>query len=212
MEAKLGTASLCFFVVDNSVAGSHNGGLCMRNMDSMVVTKCIIARCRHISTEGDAAAAFLLYENPYDSELSDVQFVGNVPNGSFTLTVASGHSLVLTHCRFSGNATKEVHDKNIVLRDCTFGQHGVQTIGVLIPGYNKSVKMIQMTIPPRTQSLVRRAGLSASVFVAAAIVAVAVAVAGALLVMELAAMRVVRLLVRVPRALADRRQADAKLP
>jgi hypothetical protein len=204
MEVKFGTLLLRFSVVEDSAAGSHNGGFCMRTLNSMEVLKCIIARCRHISAEIETAAAFLLYKNPYDSELRDVQFVGNVPNGSFTITVVSGHSLVMTNCSFSGNATKEVHNNNIIMRNCRFGQHGVQVLGRLVPGYNKSVRMVQMTIPPRMPQLVRKAGLSASVFVAAAVVAAAVA--GVLLVAELAAIRVVTLVVREPRALANRRQ------
>jgi hypothetical protein len=209
IETKRGTASFRFFVIDHSSAASHNGGLCLRSLDSFAVIQCIIARCRHISSEGDAAAALLVYENPYDSELSDGQFVGNVPDRSFTLTVVSGHSLVVANCRFSGNATKEVHDKNIVMRNCRFEQHRVETIGVLIPGYNKSVKMAPSTIPPRRTPR-RKAGLSALVFGAAFVVAAGIA--GALLMVQLAALRVIRLVVRRPRALADRRQASVKLP
>jgi hypothetical protein len=116
MEGKYGTLEMRHSVVSESMAASHNGGICARLFDAISIDYCHFYKNGHISNENDAAAALLFYDNAYDSNLAACTFVENRPSGSFTLTVGSGHSLLASDCCFSGPRSAEVNPKNIAFQ------------------------------------------------------------------------------------------------
>jgi hypothetical protein len=122
MEGKYGTFELRHSLVSESAAASHNGGICTRLFDTISIEYCHFLRNAHISNENDAAAALLFYDNAFESTLTACTFVENRPSGSFTLTVGSGHTLMVTDCCFSGTRSKEVNPKNIAMERCLFSQ------------------------------------------------------------------------------------------
>jgi hypothetical protein len=122
METNGGTGVIRYVVVDLASASSHNGGMCLRHMDSVFVGNCLFARCKHSSDESEAAAALLVYENPWDSGLIGCRFVGNHPDKSYTVTVASGYELAIRRCCFTGNAEKELNSKLVTTENCQFAQ------------------------------------------------------------------------------------------
>jgi hypothetical protein len=105
----------------------------------MVVEHCLFERCAHASKEEDAGAVFLMYENPYDSVIAKCAFVANVYNESFTITVASGHTLVITDACFTGIEAREVNLKNVIMEGCSFEQVNcfeVETVHGRAPGFD----------------------------------------------------------------------------
>jgi hypothetical protein len=94
----------------------------------MAVESCIFTNCKHVSQEGETGAVFLLYENPYDSAVVKSAFLGNDPNGSYTVTVSSGSPLIFSECCFTGAEGKEVHPKNYVLELCSFETGKCKTV------------------------------------------------------------------------------------
>jgi hypothetical protein len=118
LEMKGGAGVMRYVVVDLASAWSHNGGMCLREMDSAFVTNCLFARCKHKSADPEAAAALLVYQNPWDSELADCRFVRNHPDRSCTVTVASGHVLSVRGCAFTGDPEKELNPKSVQTSKC----------------------------------------------------------------------------------------------
>jgi hypothetical protein len=119
-EVKTGTVELKYSVTDNSSASCHNGGICTRLLDAFTVDHCLFFRCHHNTKEKDTGAVFLVYENPYDSSVVHSNFIQNEPNGSFTITVASGHGLAFANCCFSGSESRELRERNYVIENCSF--------------------------------------------------------------------------------------------
>jgi hypothetical protein len=122
LEAHSGSLEFCFSIVAASSALEHNGAVCTREFVRVAVRFCLFEKCAHASNENDAGAVFLMYGNPYDSEITNCAFVGNVYNGSHTVAVASGHTLVVLDCCFSGVEWRELGDRNIVTDRCAFQQ------------------------------------------------------------------------------------------
>jgi hypothetical protein len=120
LESKFGSAEIRFSVLSGSTAGSHNGGICTRKLNSFLAEFCLFERCAHVSKETEAAAVLLLYENPYDSSLSHCAFVNNSPDESYTLTVSNGHALMVAECCFTGEQKWEINPGNIGTENCLF--------------------------------------------------------------------------------------------
>jgi hypothetical protein len=120
LESKFGSAEIRFSVLSRSTAGSHNGGICTRQLDSFLSEFCFFEKCAHVSYEPEAAAVLLLCENPYDSLLAHCAFVDNNPSDSHTLTVCYGHGLMVAECCFTGTLKKEINPRNIGMESCQF--------------------------------------------------------------------------------------------
>jgi hypothetical protein len=121
-EGKFGDFQCRFLVLSGCSAGAHNGGLCFREMDLSVIEYGFFENCSHDSNEQDAGAVFLMYDNPLDSSLQKCVFVSNRYGGSHTITCASGHSLMVSDCCFSGRQISELNTKNIIVENCVFDQ------------------------------------------------------------------------------------------
>jgi hypothetical protein len=162
LETKHGAFEMRFCVVRDSSAGAHNGAFCTRLCDSFRLEFSVFANCSHISSEGDAAAALLAYENPYDSTLCNCAFVGNSANGSHTVTVASGHSLIISDCCFSGGEWKEINEKNVAIELCRFDQEKCNwppvnsLFGTRAAGYDESLESLPFRVQKRTKGSDRR--------------------------------------------------------
>jgi hypothetical protein len=122
MEAQYGALVFRFSIIVDSSAESHNGGIVLREFDQITIEHSLFLRCAHQSTEPDAGAAVLMYDNPYDSALANCAFVENRYNESHTLAVASGHSLIISECCFSGPEKAEVNPKNVAVEKSLFEQ------------------------------------------------------------------------------------------
>jgi hypothetical protein len=120
LEAGRGDVALSRCVVLRSSARAHNGALCTRSLDSLVVLACVFDNCSHRSRETEAAACVLAYENPPDSGVADTDFVGSGMDGAWTVTVASGSEMIVAHCRFSGAKEREL-GLRLVVDGCVFG-------------------------------------------------------------------------------------------
>jgi hypothetical protein len=121
-EAKFGSVDVRYTVLENSTAKAHNGGFCARLLESMRITRCLFARCRHTSDQQDAASALIVHNNACDSGLTDFQFVANAPDRSFTIVVATGHVFVVRGCLFSGPPA-ELRTDNLIPEMCLFAQN-----------------------------------------------------------------------------------------
>jgi hypothetical protein len=206
-EAKLGSVDMRYTVLEDSTARAHNGGFCARLLESMTLTRCLFARCRHTSEEKDAASALLVYDNPFDSSVTHCQFIANAPNRSFTLVVATGHGLVVRGCVFSGPPA-ELRADNLITDMCLFAQTEFASIsfrsfaGEHIPGYNPAVKFVRQTVPLRTPSsgMLRKVTQRSALFVVLSLV-VSAAVAAALTVLASLAHRLFNTALKIPRAI-----------
>jgi hypothetical protein len=193
LETKFGSFEMFFSILDNSTAAVFNGGICTRDLDSMTVESCIFKNCRHVSQEGETAAVFLLYENPYDSACVKSSFLGNDPNGSYTVTVSSGSPLLFSECCFTGAEGKEIHPKNYVLELCSFEIGKCQTVdlrpltvgvqsGLMRPRATPGTVQKAAEIRPRTMTEMvkiekdRSGGAWAVLLVAAAVIGCVVVV------------------------------------
>jgi hypothetical protein len=142
-EVKSGAVEMKFCVIDQSVAKCHNGGICTRFLDTLTVDHCVFSRCAHKTTESATGAVFLVYENPHDSTVVESNFVHNEPNGSYVITVVSGHGLSFSRCCFTGSEGKEFHDRNYVTEDCLFEQTDCKPVVTVIEcghGVKRAVK------------------------------------------------------------------------
>jgi hypothetical protein len=157
LEAKHGPFEMRFCVVRDSSASAHNGAFCTRSCDTFLLELSVFANCSHISSEGDAAATLLIYENPYDSTLCKCAFVGNSPNGSHTVTVANGNSLIISECCFSGAEWKEINQKNVVIELCIFDQQNCSLpppnslFGTRAAGYDERLESLPFRVQKRTK-------------------------------------------------------------
>jgi hypothetical protein len=119
-EAKFGNFECRFSVLSSCAADAHNGGICLRQMDQSVIENGLFENCTHGSSEVDAGAVFLMYDNPFDSNIRKCAFVGNRFGRSNTITCASGHSLVISECCFTASQRSELNSKNLVIENCLF--------------------------------------------------------------------------------------------
>jgi hypothetical protein len=132
-EMKWGAVQFRFVSFSDSSAKAHNGGLCIRDLESMTMDSCIFAGCRHTSGESEAAAALLLYENPANSVLQNCFFLQNFPDRTSVLTVAGGQKLTIRNCCFSGKQYTEIRDRHVTVIDCNFEQR--QCEGIQFPEF-----------------------------------------------------------------------------
>jgi hypothetical protein len=206
-EVKSGSMHMRYTILADSTAKSHNGGLCARMLDSMTITLCLFARCRHTSTEKNAASALLGYDNPYDSNMTDCHFVANEPDRSFTLVVATGHALVVRGCLFSGPAA-ELGPHNLITEKCLFVQKEFAPISFRflaawrVPGYNPRISFVQRTVLPQTTSpdKVRKVRYRSATLVGLSLV-VSAAIAAALTLLASLAHRAFNAALKIPRAI-----------
>jgi hypothetical protein len=56
-EAKLGLVDVRDTVLEDSTTRAHNGGFCALLLESVSITRCLFARCRHTCDQQDAASA-----------------------------------------------------------------------------------------------------------------------------------------------------------
>jgi hypothetical protein len=206
-EAKFGSIDMRYTIIDDSMAKAHNGGFCARMLDSMTLTLCLFARCRHTSAEKSAASALLIYENPYDSSMTGCQFVANKPDRSFTLVVATGHGLVVRKCLFSGPAD-ELSPNNLITEKCLFAQKEFLSIsfqsfaGGRYPGYSPGIIFVQRTVPAHTTDPGKRMTVQdRSAMVAVLSLVVSAAVAAALTLLASVAHRMFKAAFKMPRAI-----------
>jgi hypothetical protein len=109
-------------VVARSTAANHNGAFCLRNCDELSIERCLFANCSHVTSRYEAGGVFLIYATAYDSAITHSLFVGNDPNGSFTIHVLSGHQLMLVGCCFTGAEAREIAPRLIAKDKVLFGQ------------------------------------------------------------------------------------------
>jgi hypothetical protein len=121
MESMYGPFEMKFSMVVESTARVHNGGFCLRHIEPLLVEFSIFERCGHVSEQAEAAAVFLIYDNPYDSSIRNCSFVENRYNGSYTISVVFGQPLALPGSCFTGPREREVHNENNPPGGCTFG-------------------------------------------------------------------------------------------
>jgi hypothetical protein len=62
----------------------------------------------------------LVHDNWFDSELDGVLFIKSVPSETPTVSVVTGHFLLLSDCWFSGTESREVNSERIVIENCRF--------------------------------------------------------------------------------------------
>jgi hypothetical protein len=120
LEAKSGHLSFQFFVLHESSARAHNGGICVREMASFEITLSLFSGCRHRSAESEAGAAMLIYECPYRATIKNSLFLNNSHDATTTVTVASGHRLSCSGCCFSGDKYRELNLKVSCMDNCVF--------------------------------------------------------------------------------------------
>jgi hypothetical protein len=146
-ETKFGSLDMRFSIICNSSAHVFNGAICTRDLDSLNVENSIFMKCAHTSSDGETGAVFLFYENPYDSALVKCAFCGNDANGSYTITVSSGSTLILVECCFTGTEGKEIHPKNYAMEGCTFETEVMRSVDLrdLTHGYHSGLKRPQGT-------------------------------------------------------------------
>jgi hypothetical protein len=140
-ELKSGAIELRFLVMSKSHAASHNGGICTRGLDSILVDHCVFLQCSHHTTEAETGAVFLFYDNPYESAIINTSFIHNEPNGSYTITVTSGHGLGLIGCCFTAADTVELHPGYMLYEGCTFsGAECKDEVGTKSFGFHPKAK------------------------------------------------------------------------
>lgn len=107
-----------YSIISKSSAKVHNGGIVTRGTDNIDIQSCAFYRCKHKSYEPNAAAALLIYENPFSSLLSNSFFIFCNPSNSYTITVSNGSpNFRLINCRFTGEQSKEIRSNNLVKVD-----------------------------------------------------------------------------------------------
>jgi hypothetical protein len=123
MEAKFGCMEIRFITVVGASAGTHNGALCVRLLDQLLIEHCVFVNVSHCTSEHEAAAVLLCYENAYDSLVTDCAFLWTSPNASYTIHVLTGgHLLVLERCCFTGTKERELAPRLIRLVETQFEQ------------------------------------------------------------------------------------------
>jgi hypothetical protein len=128
MEAKHGTVEMRYLTVVGSSAHTHNGALCMRTLDQLLIEHCVFVNTSQVTDEYEAAAVLLCCENAYDSVLADCVFLWSRPNASYTITVLhGGHPLLIERCCFTGPAEREVSPWLIRLVETRFEQEKCPT-------------------------------------------------------------------------------------
>jgi hypothetical protein len=142
-EAKFGSFKMSFSMIVESSAASHNGGFCVRELEELKMTHTLILNCRHQSSEEMAAAVLIIYENPYESSIIGCSFVSTGRDRTKTITVASGHGLLITGCCFTGEQEEEVSEVHIVIEKCSFGADACESMKLQFSraGYNPELKL-----------------------------------------------------------------------
>jgi hypothetical protein len=128
LEAKAGAVEFRWFVLWNSSSQAPNGGICVRELESLRVESSVFSECRHDGRDDDTAAVLLIYDGPWDGLICDSIFWDNDPAETSTVTVASGNHLKLTNCCFTGAEEKEISQRNYGAERCVFGAEACPTV------------------------------------------------------------------------------------
>jgi hypothetical protein len=139
LESKTGRFWMTFTGVTAASSGSHNGGVCVREIAALTIAACAFDGCQHTSTEDSAGAALLVYDCPSGATLTGSQFTANRPDGSYTLTVASGNVLHIHACCFTGAMQKEVNGRLVRADACEFSARRCRQIEILSGGFDLRV-------------------------------------------------------------------------
>ena len=115
-----GVMKMTHSLMQESQARVHNGGFCLRHQFFMTIEFCAFVKNKHWSSERNAGAVALFYNNPPKSRMKECAFIDNDPSQSFTVTVADGFPLTFDRCCFTGTAEKEVNVPVPVFQNCTF--------------------------------------------------------------------------------------------
>jgi hypothetical protein len=192
METKAGPITMTFCILWESHAVSHNGGLCMRNHESILIERCVFAKCRHKTSENDVGAALLIYENPLESSVTDSDFLECENDGGGTITVSSGHPLLLTGCRFSGTEAIEINNKNVAVHSCLFAQKDVTSMpfvslaGGRQVGFNRSMTLFPRSVAPGSRYRKQLKGVPRLFFMFVCACGISFVISGAVLAAEAA--------------------------
>jgi hypothetical protein len=139
VEMKQGDVDLRWMILSNSSSGFANGGICIRELRSLIVESCIFTHCGHDTSEYDSAAVFLLYDTPFEATICESAFLHNRRGETYLITVASGNHLLLRDCCFTGPEATEIHQKNYESENCIFEQEDCRPVllgSMAIAGYD----------------------------------------------------------------------------
>jgi hypothetical protein len=192
METKAGVMAMRFCIVWDSHAVGHNGGLCVRNHESILIERCVFAKCRHKRSENDVGAALLVYENPFESSVADADFLDCDGDGAGTITVASGRPLLLARCRFSGTKASEINMKNVALDSCLFRQDAVTSMpfvslaGGRLVGFNRSITLFPRSVAPGPRNKRQLKGVPRLMFMFACACGISFVISGAVVAVQAA--------------------------
>jgi hypothetical protein len=142
---------MAFCDVSAASSGSHNGGVCVREATALSIDLCAFGGCQHTSTENNAAAALLVYDCPPAGALVESMFIGNRPDGSYTITVTSGNMLHIRRCCFTGGRDKELNSMLVRVDACEFGAVRCSQIDVPSGGFDIRVTAQRATVDKTAQ-------------------------------------------------------------
>jgi hypothetical protein len=158
-ESKNGGAALRRLIVVESKAKAHNGALCLRDTRAIDIAHCMFVKCQHQSAESEAAAVLLIYNCPFDAKLQNCAFLENRYDASHTLTVASGASMTIRNCCFTGNRAREMSPRLLTPESCLFDQRACTDVALgAIHGYNKAMspRILEEGVTPTSDMVLRK--------------------------------------------------------